>query len=72
MGRLRAVAHGDIADIFRNLTDYDLVAEQEALDQLTKANRFLVEWFNTAPDVQEATSPIISGPRDNRGRHSGN
>jgi hypothetical protein len=40
-------------DIFRNLTDYDPVAELEALDQLTKANHFLVEWFNTTPDVQE-------------------
>lgn len=51
--RRNKVAHGDIADIFRNLTDYDPVAEQEALDQLTKADHFLVEWFNTAPDVQE-------------------
>jgi len=37
-----------------DISDYDPKAEEEALDQIQKAQRFnIVEWFNTAPDVQE-------------------
>jgi hypothetical protein len=52
VGRRNKVAHGEISHMFRNLTDYDPSAEQEALDQLWKAERFVVDWFNSAPDVQ--------------------
>jgi hypothetical protein len=53
VARRNKVAHGEIAEMFRNLTDYDPGAEQESFDQLSKAQRFVVDWFNTAPDVQE-------------------
>jgi hypothetical protein len=48
------VAHGEIFHMFRTLTDYDQSAEDEALDQLAKSQRFVVDWFNSAPDVQES------------------
>lgn len=51
--RRNKVAHGDIAPILQDLADYDPRAEAEAFDQVTKAQRFVVEWFNAAPDVQE-------------------
>jgi len=47
------VAHGEIFHMFQTLTDYDQSAEDEALDQLAKSQRFVVDWFNSAPDVQE-------------------
>jgi hypothetical protein len=51
--RRNKVAHGDIMHMIATLSDYDAKAEDEALDQVLKAQRFVVEWFNTAPDVQE-------------------
>ena len=39
--------------MIKDIVDYDPKAEVEALDQLKKGDRFIVEWFNTAPDVQE-------------------
>jgi hypothetical protein len=53
VARRNKVAHGEIFSMFRNLTDYDPSAEHEALDQLGKSQRFVVDWFNGAPDVQE-------------------
>ena len=52
--RRHKVAHGEICDMIKDLTDYDPKAEEEAFDQLDKGHRFIVEWFNTAPDVQES------------------
>ncbi len=52
--RRNKVAHGEILHLIRTLSDYDPVAENEASDQFMKAQRFLVEWFNTAADVQES------------------
>ena len=46
-------AHGEISAMIKDIVDYDPKAEVEALDQLKKGDRFIVEWFNTAPDVQE-------------------
>ena len=46
--RRNKVAHGDVSDLIS-----DISAEEEALDQIQKADRFLLEWFNTAQDVQE-------------------
>jgi hypothetical protein len=51
--RRNKVAHGDVMHMIATLSDYDAKAEDEALDQILKAQRFVVEWFNTAPDVQE-------------------
>jgi hypothetical protein len=51
--RRNKVAHGEVLQMLSSLSDYDPKAEEEALDQLQKAQRFVVEWFNTAPDVQE-------------------
>jgi hypothetical protein len=52
--RRNKVAHGEISDMVKNITDYDPKAEVEAFDQLDKGDRFIVEWFNTEPDVQES------------------
>jgi len=52
--RRNRVSHGDVFDIITTISDYDPSAEAEALDQLEKADRFLVEWFNSAPDVQHS------------------
>ena len=51
--RRNKVAHGDVVHLLSDLSDYDAKAEAEALDQIQKAQRFVVEWLNTAPDVQE-------------------
>jgi hypothetical protein len=51
--RRNKVAHGDVVHMLTDISDYDANAEQEALDQIQKAQRFVIEWFNTAPDVQE-------------------
>lgn len=51
--RRNKVAHGDFGAFIKTLADYDPVAETDARDQLQKAQRFVVEWFNTGPDVQE-------------------
>lgn len=47
------IAHGEITHLVGDLSDYDPSAEQMAADQETKMRRFVSEWFNTAPDVQE-------------------
>jgi hypothetical protein len=46
------VARGDVSGWFRAISEYLPVAERDALDQLEKAQRFVVVWFNSAPDVQ--------------------
>jgi hypothetical protein len=51
--RRNKVAHGEVLPMLSTLSDYDAKAEQEALDQILKGQRFIIEWFNTAPDVQE-------------------
>jgi hypothetical protein len=51
--RRNRVNHGEILSMLSTLSDYDDFAENEALDQITKAQKFVVEWFNTSPDVQE-------------------
>ncbi len=51
--RRNKVAHGDIVEMIQSLSDYDPHAEDEAYDQLIKAENYCVEWFNSAPDVQE-------------------
>jgi hypothetical protein len=51
--RRNKVAHGDVVHMLSTLSDYDANAEDEALDQIQKAQRFVVDWFNTAPDVQK-------------------
>lgn len=52
VARRNKIAHGEILPLIRDLSDYDSFAEAESLDQLTKSQRFVVEWFNSAPDVQ--------------------
>jgi hypothetical protein len=47
------VAHGEIGHLVSDLSDYDPGAEQLAADQESKMRRFVSEWFNTAPDVQD-------------------
>ncbi len=47
------VAHGETAHLITDLSDYDPAAAQMATDQQGKMRRFVSEWFNTAPDVQE-------------------
>jgi hypothetical protein len=47
------IAHGEITHLVSDLSDYDPSAEQMAAHQETKMRRFVSEWFNTAPDVQD-------------------
>jgi hypothetical protein len=47
------VAHGDFSSFVTTLSDYDPGAEADARDEALKARDFVVEWFNTAPDVQD-------------------
>jgi len=47
------IAHGEIDHLVNDLSDYDPRAEQIATDQGLKMRKFVSEWFNTAPDVQE-------------------
>jgi len=47
------VAHGEVAHLVSDLSDYDPSAERMAADQESKMRRFVSEWFNTAPDVQD-------------------
>jgi hypothetical protein len=47
------IAHGDVEHVVSNLSDYDPGAERIADEQALKMRRFVSEWFNTAPDVQE-------------------
>ena len=48
------VAHGDLRDFPEALSDYSPPYEDEARDQLNKAMRFLIAWFNSTPDIQRA------------------
>lgn len=47
------IAHGAVAHLVSDLSDYDPAAERIADEQALKMRRFVGEWFNTAPDVQE-------------------
>lgn len=47
------IAHGDISYLVSDLADYDPEAERMADEHEEKMRRFVSEWFNTAPDVQE-------------------
>lgn len=47
------IAHGEITHLVNDLSDYDPSAEHIATDQGSKMRKFVSEWFNTAPDVQE-------------------
>ena len=58
VNRRNKVAHGDVDYLLSTLADYDSSAESEAFDQIIKAQRFVVEWFNTSPDVQ--TGSIVN------------
>jgi hypothetical protein len=53
--RLRnKVAHGEIDALhIVDLSDYDATAEKLANEHEKKMRRFVAEWYNTAPDVQE-------------------
>jgi hypothetical protein len=47
------VAHGEIANFVSTLSDYDPGAKEFAAEQEEKMRKFVSEWFNTAPDVQD-------------------
>jgi hypothetical protein len=47
------IAHGDVAHFVSDLSDYDPSAERIADEQALKMRKFVSEWFNTAPDVQD-------------------
>ena len=52
VNRRNRVAHGELSNLVHGVADYDPGAEKEASDQLQKSDRFVIEWFNTSPDVQ--------------------
>jgi len=47
------IAHGDVAHFVSDLSDYDPGAKRIADEQALKMRKFVSEWFNTAPDVQD-------------------
>lgn len=47
------IAHGEIVHLVSDLSDYDPGAERIADEQGLKMRKFVSEWFNTAPDVQQ-------------------
>jgi hypothetical protein len=47
------VAQGEISHLVLDLSDYDPDAARLAADQWKKMHDFIIEWFNTAPDVQD-------------------
>lgn len=49
------IAHGEIAHLVTDLSDYDPSAEQMAADQENKMRQFVSEWFNTAPGCPRGT-----------------
>ena len=56
--RLRnKVAHGEIEQFISDLSDYDPAAERLANEHEGKMRKFVSEWYNTAPDVQEGHYP---------------
>ena len=58
------IAHGEIVHLVSDLSDYDPSAEQIATEQETKMRKFVSEWFNTAPDVQEGHIRNNQWPQD--------
>lgn len=50
------LAHGNLESVIEfkagGATDYNADARLVALDQINKSQAFEVEWFNTAPDIQ--------------------
>jgi hypothetical protein len=48
--RSERVARGDVSSWFRAISEYLPPVEYEALDQLEKAQRFVVAWFNSYPE----------------------
>lgn len=47
------VAHGEIEPLISDLSDYDPNAKKLATEHEAKMRKFVSEWYNTAPDVQE-------------------
>lgn len=52
LDRNNKVARGDVSEWLRGVSDYLPAVEHEALDQLEKAQHFVIAWFNTSPDIQ--------------------
>jgi hypothetical protein len=46
------IDHGDVSSWFRAISEYLPPVEHEALDQPEEAQRFVVAWFNSSPDVR--------------------
>jgi len=51
--RSRRVTRGDVSGWFRAISEYLPTVEHEALDQLEKAQTFVVAWFNTSPAIHQ-------------------
>lgn len=49
--RNNSVLRGDVSGWYRAISEYLPSVEHEGLDQLEKAQRFLVSWFNASPDT---------------------
>lgn len=51
------LAHGNLAGIIgfehSGTPDYSVKARESALTQMKKADQFVMEWYNSAPDVQQ-------------------
>jgi len=58
------VAHGEISHLVRDLSDYDPAAAELANGQHKKMHDFIIQWFNSAPDVQEGFIKNYQWPAD--------
>jgi hypothetical protein len=62
------LAHGNLAGIIgfehNGTPDYSTDAREAALAQMKKARAFVIEWYNTSPDVQERRIVHHRWPKD--------
>jgi hypothetical protein len=60
--RYDRVLRGDISVWFHAVSEYVPSVEHEALDQLEKAQRFVVAWFNSSHEIHGAQDSTLLGP----------
>lgn len=60
--RYDRVLRGDVSVWFHAISEYVPSVEHEALDQLEKAQRFVVAWFNSSHEIHGAQGSTVPGP----------
>jgi hypothetical protein len=57
------VAHGEIEPFISDPSDYDPNAKKLASEHKAKMRKFVSEWYNTTPDVQEGRTRKHQWPK---------